>query len=401
MRRMNVVNRKQALKVVKELDAFPKVLDDCKETTASGGGVSILVFVFIFILIISEIIYQSTTSLKFDYQVDTGFDGKLKINIDLTVAMRCGLIGADALDATGQDTHGFGELSMDDTYFELTPKQLEYFQIVQEVNEYLRSEYHALQDLMWLSTGIISSYRRGMPKREVESNKQPDACRVHGSLEVNKVAGNFHITAGKSIPVFPRGHAHISMMVHESEYNFSHRIEKFSFGDSVNGIVNPLDGEEQITTDSEYCYPQCIDYHLFQYFMKVVPTEVRTYRAGNVNTYQYAVTERNRTINHSQGSHGIPGIFIKYDLNALKIRIREQHQPFLQFLVRLCGIVGGVFAVSGMLHNWTGTVVDIVCCRYGIGTKAQHSKEPSPTMSLTETNQDVITGPSLIPRDNS
>ena len=38
MRRLNAVNRKQALKVVRELDAFPKVLDDCKETTVTGGG---------------------------------------------------------------------------------------------------------------------------------------------------------------------------------------------------------------------------------------------------------------------------------------------------------------------------------------------------------------------------
>ena len=39
MRRLNVpVNRKQAFKIVKELDAFPKVPDDYKQTTSSGGG---------------------------------------------------------------------------------------------------------------------------------------------------------------------------------------------------------------------------------------------------------------------------------------------------------------------------------------------------------------------------
>ena len=38
MRRMNVVNRKQALKVVKELDAFPKVPESYKEQTVSGAG---------------------------------------------------------------------------------------------------------------------------------------------------------------------------------------------------------------------------------------------------------------------------------------------------------------------------------------------------------------------------
>ena len=31
-------NRKQALKVVKELDAFPKVPESYQETTVSGGG---------------------------------------------------------------------------------------------------------------------------------------------------------------------------------------------------------------------------------------------------------------------------------------------------------------------------------------------------------------------------
>ena len=38
---------------------------------------------------------------------------------------------------------------------------------------------------------IISLYR------EVTPDTPTDGCRFHGSLEVNKVAGNFHITAGK------------------------------------------------------------------------------------------------------------------------------------------------------------------------------------------------------------
>lgn len=33
--------------------------------------------------------------------------------------------------------------------------------------------------------------------REDVPEGQPDACRIHGSLEVSKVAGNFHVTAGK------------------------------------------------------------------------------------------------------------------------------------------------------------------------------------------------------------
>jgi len=62
------------------------------------------------------------------------------------------------------------------------------------------------------------------------------------------------------------------------------------------------------------------------------------------------VVDKNRSISHSKGSHGVPGIFMKYDLSSLRVHIRESHQPFWQFIVRLCGIIGGIFATSGELR---------------------------------------------------
>ena len=41
------------------------------------------------------------------------------------------------------------------------------------------------------------------------------------------------------------------------------------------------------------------------------------------------------------------GIFFKYELSSILVRVSEVHRPFWQFLVRLCGIVGGIFATSG------------------------------------------------------
>ena len=38
------------------------------------------------------------------------------------------------------------------------------------------------------------------------------------------------------------------------DYNFSHRIIDFSFGERVSGIVNPLDGEEKLTSDRKSDY---------------------------------------------------------------------------------------------------------------------------------------------------
>ena len=67
------------------------------------------------------------------------------------------------------------------------------------------------------------------------------------------------MTAGKSIPLM-RGHAHLTAFMGKQDYNFSHRIDKFSFGDTRGGgIVQPLEGDENIADDSKckmesYCF---------------------------------------------------------------------------------------------------------------------------------------------------
>lgn len=73
-------------------------------------------------------------------------------------------IGADALDQTGQDTQTFGSLTMDNTHYALSERQQMYRQITQQVNQYMKNEYHAIQELMWLSNHN-PSLKIGMPNR--------------------------------------------------------------------------------------------------------------------------------------------------------------------------------------------------------------------------------------------
>ena len=49
------------------------------------------------------------------------------------------------------------------------------------------------------------------------------------------------------------------------------------------------------------------------------------------------------------------GIFFKYDLSSIMVRVENRRRSFWGFLVRLCGIVGGIFATSGNNSNWRGT----------------------------------------------
>ena len=46
-------------------------------------------------------------------------------------------------------------------------------------------------------------------------------------------------------------HAHMTGFMEPSDYNFTHRIEKFSFGPPVAGVIQPLEGDEKITDISE------------------------------------------------------------------------------------------------------------------------------------------------------
>ena len=54
-------------------------------------------------------------------------------------------------------------------------------------------------------TGFVVNLFGFCPHREDMKSGVPDACRVHGSLEVSKVAGNFHITAGKWVSLLCLG----------------------------------------------------------------------------------------------------------------------------------------------------------------------------------------------------
>lgn len=88
---------------------------------------------------------------------------------------------------------------------------------------------------------------------------------------------------------------------------------------------------------------------LYQYFIEVVPTTVETFLT-TMDTYQYSVKELSRPIDHDKGSHGMPGIFFKYDMSSLKVTVKQERDNLGMFLARLCSVVGGIYVCSGKSH---------------------------------------------------
>lgn len=371
-------HRKKTLQAVRQLDAFPKTSKECVETTTTGGTVSVISHILMIWLIVMEAMYYMETKFTYTFTPDTAFTEKLKINVDITVAMPCKFVGADVLDMTGEQVMTFGELELEDTWWTLDPEQQIHFEGVQRVNSYLRDQFHSIHELLWRSgyTNIFGD----MPQRQFFPNTMKDACRLTGSLGINKVAGNFHITAGKTIPL-PRGHAHLAVFMDDKDYNFTHRINKFSFGEPAPGIIHPLEGDEQIADKNHMTY---------QYFVTVVPTIVNTY-SHRGSSFQYSVAEQAREISHEKNSHGTPGIFFKYDTSALKVEVLEHHESVIAFLTRLCGVIGGVFTCSGMINRIISIFVNCFTCRYFkksskvIVEETAIKSTPGPSASLLST----------------
>ncbi|XP_017775168.1 PREDICTED: endoplasmic reticulum-Golgi intermediate compartment protein 2 [Nicrophorus vespilloides] len=342
--------RGSKLTKVKELDLFPKIEDTYREPSSIGGTLSVFSFLVIFWLICSEIHFYLDSKFVYRFSPDTDFDGKLKINVDITVAMPCNNLGADILDSTNQNAFKFGKLKEESTWFELSPNQKLFFDSKRHFNSYLRDEYHAVVDLLWKRR--FTQMFNQMPARTEIPNRPFDACRIHGSLILNKVAGNFHITAGKSLSL-PRGHIHISAFMSDADYNFTHRIDRLSFGDASPGIIHPLEGDEFVAKNNMI---------LYQYFVEVVPTSVKTFLT-TVDTYQYSVKELTRPIDHNKGSHGMPGIYFKYDVAALKVTISQERDHLGMFLAKLCSVVGGIYVCSGFINTLILFLTNLVLCR--------------------------------------
>lgn len=328
-----------ALKVVKELDVFTKVPEDYQRSTASGGTFSIISMSAIAILVFSEFLYYRSTVMKYEYSVDVDILSTLELEVDLTIAMSCDHLGADIVDLAGESIPS-NFLTLTRTTFDLTPEQKEWFVARNNALTAIK-DYRSLNDLVMVESITSTPFPQTNPSESSNIN----SCRLTGKTNLKKVAGNFHVTAGRAIH-HSRGHSHLNAFIPRDAYNFSHRIDKFAFGIPVPGSINPLDGTLFVTEEPA---------KIIQYYIQVVPTEYQTY-SRSLKTHQYSVTDRIRTLDHNSGSHGVPGIFFKYDLSAISVKIHEERQPFWQFLIRLCGIVGGVFATSGMLHLLIGAI---------------------------------------------
>ena len=150
------------------------------------------------------------------------------------------------------------------------------------------------------------------------------------------------------------------------EMNLSHVITEFSFGPYFPNIVQPLDNSFEATDKRQFIVlckhhgsiiNSSLDFIAFQYFLHVVPTTYIAPRAYPLLTSQYSVTHYTRGVEHDRGS---PGIFFKFELDPLHITLHQRTTSFLQLLIRVVGVLGGIFVCMGYAIRITTRAVEAV-----------------------------------------
>lgn len=88
---------------------------------------------------------------------------------------------------------------------------------------------------------------------------------------------------------------------------------------------------------------------MYQYFLKIVPTEFDFINGKQVRTFQYSVSKQDQYVHQNTG--GLPGVFFMLDHSPMRIIYSESRPTLGSLLTSICAIVGGIFSVASIVDS--------------------------------------------------
>ncbi|WFC97955.1 hypothetical protein MYAM1_000675 [Malassezia yamatoensis] len=309
---------------LRQFDAFPKTQPTYVRHSSRGGLATVVLILATLMVIWVEFSGYMRGEHDITFDVDSHISRLLQINMDITVATPCSKLSVDLRDASGESVH-FDEKSIakDETEFKAQIKTAQskrrHTNRLNALDAPKLSGRVSRKDKVYGPNGPRDK-NSGFEKTYPLLSPGP-ACRIYGSLLAKKVTGNLHISAPMPL---------LAMGDQASPVNMSHVITELSFGVHFPYMAEPLDSSLELTKNPSAIY---------QYFLSVVPTNYFKSRR-KIRTNQYSVTDYKRNPN-SPGA--FPGIFFKYDIEPLTMTIHNRSMSFVSFVVRLTGILGGIW----------------------------------------------------------
>ena len=269
-------------------------------------------------------------------------------------ALPCAAISLDAGDVSGK-------FKTDATVRIARDGQVKKYVLDQQGKQVSGREYEGkphgqLPFFFAIDEDVIQDIKRGLLEHQ--------GCRIKGWLEIARVAGNIHLAVNEqALLATAPGTELASLLLNRhiqlgglnihpdaSKLNASHIIHAFNFGPSFPGQLHPL--KDVIRIDRK---ATGVD----KYFIKLVPTDYKA--RGGIHTHQMSVTEYYHEI--TAGEQMQPGIYFLYDVWPMKVILKKTRPGLLVFMVRVCAVVGGGFAFTGLVHRVVDLSVDRVIAR--------------------------------------
>lgn len=166
--------------------------------------------------------------------------------------------------------------------------------------------------------------------KTLEDMDNQKGCNLKGTLIVNKINGNFHISS--------HSYAEAVMLVVQKNrlLDFEHKINHLSFGaeDHISRIKKLTGGYNLSPLDKigESIHPSNHGGHLHHthttYYLDIMKTRYFIGADEEYSAHEY--TYSMQTIN----THSFPAIFVKFELSPLFISYRVTENPFVIFFIR-------------------------------------------------------------------
>ncbi|EMS56797.1 hypothetical protein TRIUR3_35265 [Triticum urartu] len=383
---------------LRSLDAYPKVNEDFYSRTLSGGLITIVSSLAILLLFFSEIRLYLYAATESKLTVDTSRGERLHINrhdimkkridhLGNVIESRKDGVGSPKIERPLQN-HG-GRLDHNEVYcgscYGSEESDDQCCNSCEEVRDSYRKKGWALTNV----ESIDQCKREGFVQRL--KDEQGEGCNIHGFVDVNKVAGNFHFAPGKSLDHafnflqdmlnFQPENYNASRIISfylQSNYciehkhgplmadyplslkQISHKINKLSFGKEFPAeqlffvslwftIFHVPDSLEYFSVEWKQEQTTGLT-GMYQYFVKVVPTIYTDIRGRKIHSNQFSVTE------HFREAIGLPrpppGVYFFYEFSPIQVDFTEENTSLLHFLTNICAIVGGIFTVAGIIDSF-------------------------------------------------
>ncbi|EOD33176.1 hypothetical protein EMIHUDRAFT_426590 [Emiliania huxleyi CCMP1516] len=150
-----------------------------------------------------------------------------------------------------------------------------------------------------------------------------EGCLVKGVVLVNRVPGNFHISAHSKAHSFQPG-----------QLNMTHEIGRMTFGRPLTPAMLRLLPDDVAAA-----------HDVLARTLHVVHTS-HVLGRRQIDTYQYTANS-----NNYQDGGSLPSAVFSYDMSPMQVLVQTERKSLASFLTQLCAIIGGVFTVTGLVDG--------------------------------------------------